>query len=816
MGVRFYLSCALVVLAFSMAQERGQPGHQGVLPNQKESVEQQSFSMVIDNCRYPNSASARQVWTPGVPSPPVQAARDGLILPCPFVQKVERFAWDRQFSSDLSSYDSFSVKLQVGNPSAVSYFTLYFGSGEGWYGASFRAGASGSVLLSRSSFVSEGRPSGWNRVDRIRFSVWKGADVDTQVKLNEISAVSNPVVVLRGDSMLPSGHPEADSASAAARRVEGMLSRLGVRFGAVSGEDVMSGVLAGKKVLVIPYSPQMPDQVAEQIAQFASSGGRILAFYSLHSKLASALGIEYVRYLPREYEGQFASIRFTGEPVKGAPREVGQRSWNISLVRPSAAKVLAEWYDAAGKPTSYPAVTEGAGGVYMSHILLDDDPERKALMLLALLGRLWPDAWRQAARSSVARIGCVLPGLKGYKEAAAQVRAFARQSGRPLPSKDLQAAERYRRLALLNLRNRRYPEALALAGEANKSMSLAMLRAVPSRRGEFRGVWCHSAFGVEGWDWERSCRVLAENGFTDVLPNMLWGGIAYYRSAVLPVPPSVSERGDQIEACVKAAHKYGLKVHVWKVNWNLAGAPPEFVRELRAQGRTQVARDGSPVDWLCPSHPENRKLERDSMLEVVRNYPVDGIHFDYIRYPDGRSCFCEGCRERFQQQCGVRAAKWPDDVISGPFAETFAQWRRDQITRLVEEVSREAKRIRPGILVSAAVFGDYPACRDYVGQDWLTWVQKGLLDFVCPMDYTPDRSVFEGMVRRQLELVGGQIPVYPGIGASWPEVLLPLQVADQILAARRCGAKGFMVFNYDTNLAQAVLPMLHLGATRER
>ncbi|MGC8832426.1 MAG: glycoside hydrolase family 10 protein [Armatimonadota bacterium] len=772
---------------------------------------------MIDNCRYSSSASAGQVWTPVAPSPPVQAARDGLLLPCPFTQKIERVAWDRRFSSDLSSYDSFTVKLQVDNPSAVSFFTLYFGSGEGWYGASFRAWASGSVLLSRSSFVSEGRPSGWNRIDRVRFSVWKGADVDTQVKLSEISAVSNPVVVIRGDSMLPPGHSEADSASAAARRIERILSRFGVKFGSVSGEDVVSGVLAGKKVLVIPYSPQMPDQAAEQIAQFASQGGRILAFYSLHLKLAPVLGVEYVRYLPQEYEGQFAFIRFTGEPVKGAPREVNQRSWNISLVRPSVGtKVLAEWYDAAGKPTSYPAVTEGSGGIYMSHILLDDDPERKALMFLALLGRLWPDVWRQAAQNSVARIGCVLPRLKSYKEAAAQVRIFAKQSGRPLPSKDLQAAERYRRLALLNLRNRRYPEVLAFAKDADSSISLALLRTVPSRRGEFRGVWCHSAFGVEGWDWERSCRVLAENGFTDVLPNMLWGGIAYYKSAVLPVHPSVSEKGDQIEACLRAAHKYGLKVHVWKVNWNLTGAPTEFVRELRAQDRTQVARDGSPVNWLCPSHPENRKLERDSMLEVVRNYPVDGIHFDYIRYPDSRSCFCDGCRERFQQQCGVRVAKWPDDVISGPFAETFSQWRRDQITRLVEEVSREARRIRPGILVSAAVFGNYPACRDSVGQDWLEWVRKGLLDFVCPMDYTPDRDAFEDLVRRQLELVGGQVPVYPGIGASWPEVLLPLQVADQILAARHWGAKGFMIFNYDSNLAQAVLPMLHLGATKDR
>jgi len=40
---------------------------------------------------------------------------------------------------------------------------------------------------------------------------------------------------------------------------------------------------------------------------------------------------------------------------------------------------------------------------------------------------------------------------------------------------------------------------------------------------------------------------------------------------------------------------------------------------------------GRPTDWLDPAHPANFRLELDSLLEVVRKYDVDGIHFDYIR-----------------------------------------------------------------------------------------------------------------------------------------------------------------------------------------
>ena len=50
-------------------------------------------------------------------------------------------------------------------------------------------------------------------------------------------------------------------------------------------------------------------------------------------------------------------------------------------------------------------------------------------------------------------------------------------------------------------------------------------------------------------------------------------------------------------------------------------------------------------------------LERDAMLEVATNYDVDGIHFDYIRYPASDHCYCDGCRTRFEptpkmQCCG--------------------------------------------------------------------------------------------------------------------------------------------------------------------
>jgi uncharacterized lipoprotein YddW (UPF0748 family) len=312
---------------------------------------------------------------------------------------------------------------------------------------------------------------------------------------------------------------------------------------------------------------------------------------------------------------------------------------------------------------------------------------------------------------------------------------------------------------------------------------------------------------------------LAENGFNMIFPNMLWGGLAHYPSDVLPRSVTFRQHGDQIEQCCAAAKKYGIEVHVWKVNFNLATAPKDFVEKLRSQDRTQVSVKGEPSDWLCPSNPENQKLELDSLLEVVRKYPVDGLHLDYIRYPGRDYCYCDGCRHRFEAATGrkVPDADWPKACFSGDRKDEYNDWRCRQITELVAGISRKAKKLRPGLKISAAVFGSYPGCRESVAQDWPKWISKGYLDFVCPMDYSADDTEFASLVRNQLKLIDGRVPLYVGIGATATGIhLTPDQVVGQIILARSLGAAGFSIFNLSPQTAAQILPAVGQGAGSRR
>jgi uncharacterized lipoprotein YddW (UPF0748 family) len=204
-------------------------------------------------------------------------------------------------------------------------------------------------------------------------------------------------------------------------------------------------------------------------------------------------------------------------------------------------------------------------------------------------------------------------------------------------------------------------------------------------------------------------------------------------------------------------------------------------------------------------------------VEIARNYDVDGLHFDYIRYPDNDHCFCGGCRERFGRAVGGPVENWPKDVlVGGSLRERWLDWRRDNITTVVKAVSDEARKVKPRIKISAAVFPNWVTDRDGVGQDWKLWCEKGYLDFVCPMDYTSSNNHFNNLVQKQVAWAG-KTPCYPGIGAS---AATPRpgadKVIDQINITRRHNTRGFVVFNYGAVESRELLPVLGMGITARK
>lgn len=779
---------------------------------------------VLDNFSY-TEAAARTHWKPMTDSAPVSIVRIGsghaLKLPCNFQEtKIERASWDRSVKLDMTMCRGLQFFFYCDNTNPVSHFTVYLRSGQGWYRGNFDAPAAKKwtpVQILKKDTNIEDKPTGWSKIDTIRISAWRGRNQDTEFYIADLGTfgAGGKIVIVRGDSVADKNTSELQAVKEYTAVMSQFLERAGLEHHILSDRDVTAERLRRQKIVILPHNPNLPDNVADAIKTYLNQGGKLIACYTLPKKLESVTGIHVGKHVPQKYKGYFTSIRPSKQPLKGMPTITRQASWNIHDASPinNQSRIAAWWYNEKNESTGIPALLVSNNCIFLTHVLIPDDATSKLSLLLSMIGNLEPDLWRQAARGCIDRIGRFGP-YKDYESAAKNLRQHS-----TFTAPDLDMASGLYTRTTLALEQEKYHEAIDLAEKTHKALLHAYCVAQKPLTGEHRAFWCHSAFGLAGMSWDQAIEQLSYHGFTAILPNMLWAGAAYYPSDVLPLASDLKEQGDQIAQCLTACKKFGVECHVWKVNYNMGWrAPKSFMQQMKKQGRTQVSFDGKDNDrWLCPSHPENQKLEIESMLEVARKYDVHGLHFDYIRYPGRQGCFCKGCQERFESAINQKVKKWPADIRNDDsLHEKWLDFRRQQITTVVAAVAQRGRKIRPNLKISAAVFNNWPIHRDQVGQDWKLWCEKGCLDFVCPMDYTPSNSHFQRMIEQQLTWAGN-VPCYPGIGLStWSDRTDIVKLIDQINITRKLKTGGFTIFNYSPNEARDILPLLGKGITRKK
>ena len=600
------------------------------------------------------------------------------------------------------------------------------------------------------------------------------------------------------------------------KRFNRLLNTIGLTADILDEDALSEAHLKSRRMIVLPLNARITPQTANLLKVFVASGGKLFVTYNLPETVASLLGLRQLDWLKQETPGQFASVQLNAPEILDMPAAIRQGSWNITVAEPTTpeTKIVGYWHSENGDSTHLPALFVGKSGVFFSHVFLADDIQRKTQMLAALLGHLVPEFRQTFAKRAIATMTTV-----GHTKNFTALERFVQRSDVPEANQVLNAGADLMKRAHTEYDIGDYTAAITTARASRAEFSKAYFLSHTSVETEGRAVWNHSGLGAYPGDWNRAAKELAAAGVNMILPNVAWAGVAHYPSEILPQSKIFTQYGDQIAQCVQAAQAHGLEVHVWKITWNLEGAPKAFVEKGRAEGRTQVSATGEALNWLCPSHPKNVLLELDSILEIVTNYDVDGIHLDYIRYPGSHACYCEGCRERFVRTVRKPIHAWPAEVLpkTGIYGEQYAEWRVQQITRLVRLIHKRAREVDSDIKISAAVFGWYPGCITTIGQDWVAWAKSGYLDFVCPMNYTEDADYFTELLTNQIALMPKNVPIYPGIGATASNSLLtPDAVVEQIYLSRSLGASGWTIFDYAVDISETVLPALTLGVAKSK
>ncbi|MGM0493509.1 MAG: LamG-like jellyroll fold domain-containing protein [Armatimonadota bacterium] len=312
---------------------------------------------------------------------------------------------------------------------------------------------------------------------------------------------------------------------------------------------------------------------------------------------------------------------------------------------------------------------------------------------------------------------------------------------------------------------------------------------------EFRGAWTHS-HRIE--DPEDIFARMAAGGLNAAVMRVRRGETAYYNSALGPISSIPFDNENLIEDCLVACQRHGIDLHCYVNNFNIGSPDSDYAQQMREEGRWQKTAAGEDWPWLCPSNEANLQLVEDAMAELVRDYDIAGVQYDFIRYSRSDVCFCDDCRANFEERIGHAVPNWPDDCLEG--GALYDEWmdqRADLITDAVRRTSAAVRAEDPDAIISAAVFAMPPEeAKLRVGQEWDLWCREGLLDALCPMSYVADNAAYEETVSLILERVGEYLPVYAGIGlrSGNQKMYYPEELAAKINLARRLGAPGFTMF----------------------
>ena len=348
---------------------------------------------------------------------------------------------------------------------------------------------------------------------------------------------------------------------------------------------------------------------------------------------------------------------------------------------------------------------------------------------------------------------------------------------------------------------------------ASAGAGLAIRRAIERTRLLFNGdsrtnlkfwIWIGNDVNSSVDDWKKRFAVMKDSGIDAILPEIYNSHQAFYESKHLPYS------NKWLETIMPIAKAEGLEVHAWM--WSMpcniddvvTKHPDWYVVNRLGESSTVKPAYVPFYKFLCASHPDACEFVRETVEELSQFDRLDGIHFDYIRYPDvilpkglqpkyhliqDRElpqfdyCYCDLCRSDFRKQTGADPKEIPD-----PSSDTsWLQFRYDRITHLVNDILIPTAKKR-GKSVSAAVFPNWKNVR----QEWPKWNLNGVLPMLYAGFYDEGVDWIESQTADGVISLDRKLPLYSGLFA--PQ-LSSNDLRNAIRGSIRSGAHGVSLFS---------------------
>ena len=214
---------------------------------------------------------------------------------------------------------------------------------------------------------------------------------------------------------------------------------------------------------------------------------------------------------------------------------------------------------------------------------------------------------------------------------------------------------------------------------------------------------------------------------------------------------------DPLAFCIDECHKRGMELHAWVV------CIPIGTKERQAKyGAASLTRKRPELVktakggemFMIPGKPETADYIANICKEIVENYDVDGISLDYIRYPESIYNFSD------------------ENLYPRSSSQSKADWKRENITRIVRRVHDVVKPIKPWVKLSSSPIGKYKDTSRYSAGGWngynamwqdpILWLKEDWQDLLFPMMYFTGNNYYPFLFQ-WAEMANGH-PICPGLG----------------------------------------------------
>ncbi len=289
----------------------------------------------------------------------------------------------------------------------------------------------------------------------------------------------------------------------------------------------------------------------------------------------------------------------------------------------------------------------------------------------------------------------------------------------------------------------------------------------------------------------------AEANFNLIFPETFYKGISLVPDNELFTqdPRFEDWEEDPLQVLIEEAAARNMEVHpwVWVFNENTSGSPGRILSENPEWANKN--KEGEVVSyhnstWLSPAREDVKNYLQQRYLYLVKNYELDGINLDYIRFPEEyRGSF--GYDQKTVEEFKAKHQLDPFKIKSGsPEFSVWNQFREDLVTEMVRETSKKLREIDPNLLISADVIPGREEARYRALQNWALWLEKDYLDFVLPMTYTENLfSELSSWIKEDRKEISKAL--YAGISVF---KLSSEQVIDQIEEINRINPNGLSLF----------------------